>query len=177
MLGCHEVALKMTPLVSGGKVAKSLGRQTSFAAVLVMGLINAGVPTDKVARVEADLLKVRTAGSPSAEVARQTLVGLSSVPEKDHAPTQSSLKAFAFNLVENLSKAGGPTRPMKRLATNLCAVLRSAGVSSSEVNAALSTVQEELRLMGISQAETAKLVEQLRGIGREVRGPEDIPAR
>lgn len=129
-------------------------------------------------RLRADLSAVMSASKPK-ERAFHTAVAddIMALAELDHRPSRTLVQEFANDLTSALVPRGWPVRRLVRqLTADIEKVLQSAGTSTADFHEAVDDAQKVLIALGVSTPAAQNLARQLRSIGEQVRGPEDIPA-
>lgn len=96
--------------------------------------------------------------------------------EAVHPPSLATVARFAGGLVSTLSDKRLTEPQLSNLARGIVSVLRSAGVANSEFRQAVARTHNALGSLGVSATAAKRLSADLEAIGKDVRGPEDLPA-
>ena len=99
------------------------------------------------------------------------------VSEENHRPSAASVGILAQSLVRSLSGKSISTAQSWVLATEIQAVLRSAGVATFRFQQALDRFEQSLRTLELTATDAKAVAAPLAAVGKEVRGPEGIPAQ
>lgn len=144
--------------------------------VLASVLFGQSAPSerDAVIRLSTNLLLL-TDSVAGMETNRKLADQMLSIADPYHKPTYESL----LGLARELSSAFGGRQLAKSEIVNLSgaivAVLYSAGVGTVELRDSLGRAEKALLLLGVDKSKIRKVITGLTAIGREVRGPEDLP--
>lgn len=100
-----------------------------------------------------------------------------SLTEQSHQPTMYSVAAFTTRLIHALAGKNVPAAQAGAIATEIDTVLHSAGLGTWKFKEAISGLKSALQSLGVSGADIDKVTTALESVGKEIRGPEGIPAR
>ena len=95
--------------------------------------------------------------------------------EEYHKPMRATVLRFSEELANGLTSKDLAPRQVSRVSTSIVEVLESAGVGTYRFKASVQHVREALVAMGVADGQARSVAEHLRMIGKEVRGPEDMP--
>jgi hypothetical protein len=128
--------------------------------------------------LKADLLSLSRASE------SQVTVHIMLLSEKTHEPARSAVEQFARDLISSrlaTVRSSGPA-PLQApqadaIVAEIDSVLKSAGTSTLGFHDHLGQFEKVMLAVGTPLSTAHKLAGQLEIIGRQVRGPEDTPAR
>ena len=97
--------------------------------------------------------------------------------EDNHSPSNASVGILVHDLARTLSGKVLPSRMLLVVASDIRAVLHSAGVGNFRLQEALSRFEQSLRSLGVGATDAKSVAADLAAIGKEVRGPEGVPSQ
>jgi hypothetical protein len=128
--------------------------------------------------LKADLLSL-TASSENQIAAHMMLMA-----EKTHEPSRAVVEQFARDLVRSRLSPFHPANPVPipetrvdALVAEIDSIFKSAGTSTVGFHEHVEKFERVMINIGTTQSTAHKLAATLETIGRQVRGPEDTPAR
>ena len=130
-------------------------------------------------KLRTDLTGVMSASKPNPERAFHMAVAddIMGLADQAHPPSRTLVQEFATNLTDELLPRGYPVRRLVRqLTTDIQKVLQSAGTSTAGFHEAVDDAQKVLVALGVSMPAAQNLGSLLRNIGKQLRGPGDMPA-
>ena len=127
------------------------------------------LPAVAQADLKADLLS----HAAQAQVTNRMMA----LTEKTHEPSRFDVDAFARHLLQGLGKRTLREADASKLASEIDAVFKSAGTSTVGFLDHISDFRTTLGAIGVPANDVNNLGNELRAIGRQVRGPEDAPVR
>lgn len=137
---------------------------------------SADPPPAAVHQLAASLAALRDTGSTRASHQERIANDLMALAEAVHPPSLATVARFAGGLVSTLSDKRLTEPQLSNLARGIVSVLRSAGVANSEFRQAVARTHNALGSLGVSATAAKRLSADLEAIGKDVRGPEDLPA-
>jgi len=126
-----------------------------------------------VARLDSILLTLRHEATPA--VSRQLTETILSFAENYHKPTRATVLKFSEELTRGLASRELPEKVVSQVSTSIVEVLGSAGVGTFKFRGSVDRARQALVTIGLAEARARSIAELLRMIGKEVRGPEDMP--
>jgi hypothetical protein len=128
-----------------------------------------------VARLNSILLTLN--GATSSAVSRQLADAILSMAESYHKPARGTVVRFAEELANGLAFKELPVKPISQVSASIVEVLESAGVGTYKFKEAVERARQALVALGLMDWNARSIAEHLRAIGKEVRGPEDMPVQ
>jgi hypothetical protein len=153
-------------------------RRFVSALMFTAGLVSSGQTNDTKANLEklTESLAALTDSTLTATSHRDRIVGnMMALSEENHPPSSATVVMLAHGLVRALSGRPVPRPQASVIATDILAVLHSAGVGTFKFQKALSRFENSLRTIGVAATEAKNLSSHLAAMGKEVRGPEGMP--
>jgi len=120
--------------------------------------------------LQDDLLSLAHIAPAAAQ--KQIALHLTALSEKTHEPSRPSVETFARDLVSALRLRKIEYAQARQLASDIDAVLKSAGTSTLGFLDRVRDFESVLHSIGAS---AGTLGAELEVIGRQVRGPDDTP--
>jgi hypothetical protein len=150
------------------------------AAIFLLAGCVAGQDLDREAAIKkltSSLLALKDGSLPHASHGERITNDLMALSEKPHRPSQSTVGTLAHGLAGALSGRHLPEPQLSELAREILAVLHSAGVGTATFRRSISRAESGLSSLGVSAPTAKKVAAELEAVGKEVRGPEDLPAK
>ncbi len=147
------LSLLLLPGLSSGQTPASLDKFTASLAALKDTNLSHAVQRDRLAN---DIM---------------------ALSEQPHRPSRSATVRLADGLVGALSGKQLTGLQLSELASGIVAVLHSAGVGTLKFKQSLFQVENALSSAGVNTPAARRVVAELEVVGKQVRGPEDLPAR
>jgi hypothetical protein len=149
---------------------KRAGLRSTAATVLGVSLFAAILLAQSGNKLEADLLAQN--GVPTA---RQLADDILSLAETDAQPSRRVVLDFTNDLALALVVRHRTPATIAQLSQGILGVLHSDGVPTLQYRASLDRVHKSLLAMGVPGPQAQHLVDRLKILGQQVRGPEDLP--
>jgi hypothetical protein len=128
-----------------------------------------------VAKLNSILLTLN--GATSSAVSRQFADAILSIAESYHKPTRGTVLRFAEELANALAFKELSLKPISQVSASIVEVLESAGIGTYKFKESVERARQALLALGVMGWTARNLAELLRMIGKEVRGPEDVPVQ
>lgn len=164
--------------------AYNSGMRRVFCCLVLFGIsgLSQSVPRDPVTAaavktLSSTLLTLKGPRASTSSVSQQLTNDIISSAERDHQPSRTAVVSFANELTGALGGRDLPANALSRLTTSIVEVLQSAGIGTLRFRASVSRAQEALISLGVDASTAQAVASRLMEIGKEVRGPEDIPAK
>jgi len=154
-------------------------RITLLAALLAAYAIGQ-VPiteAEAVKKLTGSLVALKDGGSALNSHGTKITEDILNVSEEHHRPSRLAVAMFANGLMNAVQGKQISDTQLSQLATAIVAVMRSAGVATFKLLQSLSRAETVLRSAGVNQNIAKSVSAQLGAIGKEVRGPEDVPVQ
>ena len=151
-------------------------RYLALLALLLPGLLS-GQVSASLEKFTASLAALKDASSSHAVQRDRIANDIMALSEQPHRPSRSAAARLADGLVGTLSGKQLTDLQLSELATGIVAVLHSAGGGTSKFKQSLFQVENALSSAGVNTPAARRVVAELEVVGKQVRGPEDLPAR
>jgi hypothetical protein len=116
-------------------------------------------------------------GATNSPHRQRITTAIMSASEQQHCPSASKVGALTNELVITLLGRRLSETQLSELSTAIISVLRSAGVGTHAFMQSVSHVEKVLVSGGVRADAAKRVAETLSAVGKEVRGPEGVPAR
>jgi hypothetical protein len=129
-----------------------------------------------VAKLNSILLTLRAGATPAA-ASRQLADVILSMAESYHKPTRETVLRFAEELANGLASKELPAKSISQVSASILEVLESAGIGTYRFKESVERTRQSLIALGLPDWQARSIAELLRRVGKEVRGPEDMPVQ
>jgi hypothetical protein len=153
-------------------------RLASFFVLLVSGCVMAQVQsgeTEAVRKVALSLEALKDARSDDPSHRPRITEDIMSISEDQHRPPQYLVQMFAAELVSAVGGKQMSNSVASQLASGIVEVMHSAGVSTYKFRQSILRVEIALRSLQVNALIAKRVSAQLAEVGKQVRGPEDLP--
>ena len=130
---------------------------------------------DKAAVAKLNSILLTLNGATSSAVSRQLADAILSMAESYHKPTRATVLRFAEELANGLAFKELPVKPISQVSASIVEVLESAGIGTYKFKESVERARQALISLGLPGWKARSVAEFLRMIGKEVRGPDDMP--
>lgn len=153
-------------------------RKSVVFAFLVAGSIAGQTIAEDAAlqNLTASLQLLRHTGSSTAADRDQISSDILAVAEQSHRPSLSTVAAFTSRLTRAIAGRRLSDLQLFRLASDIDTILHSAGLGYWKFKEAISGTEAVLTSVGVDAASARRVAVDLEAVGKEVRGPEGVPA-
>ncbi len=127
-----------------------------------------------VAKLDSILLTLHRDANASV-VSRQLADCILSLAESYHNPARATVLRFAEELAYGLAWRELPMKLVSQLSASIVEVLESAGVGTYRFKESVARAKQALISLGLPNWKAQGIAERLRMVGKEVRGPDDMP--
>jgi hypothetical protein len=132
---------------------------------------------DKAAVAKLNSILLTLNGATSSAVSRQFADAILSMAESYHKPSRPSVVRFSEELANGLALKELPVKPISQVSASIVEVLESAGVGTYKLKESVERARQALVALGLMGGNARSIAELLLTIGKEVRGPEDMPVQ
>jgi hypothetical protein len=168
-------------MFSHGNTGYNSGMKCAMSLLLLAGAL-AAQPANSfdraaaVRKLDSTLLTIKD-GKSSDDVSAQLAADLTAMADRDHRPSAIRIKVLADELSSVLNAKNLRVDALPQITGPIFDVLQSAGTSTIGFNDAISRFEVAMRVLGVEPRRARSAADRLRAIGKEVRGPDDSPAR
>jgi hypothetical protein len=154
-------------------------RGTVLAFLLPVALTAVQTATDPdhtaaINRLQEVLASLRTPSTDSAALNQRLANEILLAAEPLHRPSRTAAASLADRLRAALGARRLSARQVTQLAADTAEVLRSAGLATYRLDAALDRIQENLLTLGVPAPSAVGVRHALSVAANEVRGPQDL---
>jgi hypothetical protein len=132
---------------------------------------------DKAAVAKLNSILLTLNGATSSAVSRQFADAILSMAESYHKPSRATVVRFSEELANGLALKELPVKPISQVSASIVEVLESAGVGTYKLKESVERARQALVALGLMGGNARSIAELLLTIGKEVRGPEDMPVQ
>ena len=138
----------------------------------LIAVLSYGAPLDQL---NTTLLQLRDAHSLTKPLRNQIVSEVFALGDRRTAPRRPLVENFVDELTASLAGKNLSAAEAGKLSNAVQAVMLSAGASSVDFKTSLETFEASLTGLGIAPARAKSLSALLAAVGRDIRGPEDVP--
>jgi hypothetical protein len=136
----------------------------------------AAEPSSAVRKLNSTLLSLKD-GQPRDAVTLQLTTDLNAASDPDHRPMQLSISLLASQLANALPARDLRAERLSPLTSRIVDILNSAGTSTVGFYESVNHAEIALAALGVPKGKAHDIGQRLMTIGKQVRGPDDSPAK
>ena len=144
---------------------------------LALSLVGQAADSDAaLARLRLSLMTLSKSNASNASGREKLTAEIMVASEEQHRPSVSTVGLLANEIVSALAGRHLSDPQFSELAAGIIGVLYSAGVGTHTFSQSVALVEKVLVSGGVRAEAAQKVAATLTAIGKEVRGPEGVPA-
>ena len=146
-----------------------------FVLLLAASLTAQAPPNDPaITRLNSTLMALKDATSLSP-IRQQFVDDIIALAEKGHQPSRPTVTKFVDELTAGLLSSDLSINALSQVTTSIVEVLHSAGTGTLKFRTSVNDAQQALISLGVRASQATSIAVRLTDLGKEVRGPDDLP--